>query len=404
MWGRAGAYCDGPNVHLIALQLAHHCTMPMYADLLEAGKSPALDFVLPYDQPEVRKDPEERLNEIEQLAKTCTETAKRRHRASCEYTRWKNMHPFCRADWESENGSWTRSRRLMSVRILMVRLVWSSTKENKANSYLCLDDKLRPDALLLHGEVVLLLHSALLLFTSQTAHFEAQHGKDFEYVATYCDSPPTSLEWIDDRTTVIVFESPTAAKSAFPNLATRSADEPEPESQSETLVPAHPVPKKMWPPEAQLDHNLSRGTALSGIMRIRWAMFGDRKLKGARKRSEWYTQQRTKRSRPGGAGGDDLDAELDEMKRRREAGDEEWEAERTAALDRELDALAARKDGDEENMEVESASRLQSRLGPRKNVSRPIARCHVDEAKDERPRRKAQTDAGRLGRRARGVL
>ncbi|CCO27632.1 hypothetical protein BN14_01617 [Rhizoctonia solani AG-1 IB] len=190
--------------------------------------------------------------------------------------------------------------------------------------------------------------------------------KIFEYVATYCDSPPISLEWIDDRTTVIVFESPDMAASAFPNLAKDSSEE----QDSDTLVLAHPVPKKMWPPEAQLDHNLSRGTALSGIMHIRRARFGDRKLKGARKRSEWYTQQqRSKRSRPGG---DDLDAELDEMKRRREAGDEEVESERAAALDRELDALAARKDGDEETMDVEPASRLQSRLGPRKN-NRPIA-------------------------------
>ncbi|KAF8680921.1 Nuclear cap-binding protein subunit 3 [Rhizoctonia solani] len=376
MWGRAGAYCDGPNVHLIALQLAHHCTMPMYADLLEAGKSPALDFVLPYDQPEVRKDPEERLNEIEQLAEDLYGDGEKAPSSQLRVYTLEEYAPVL----QGRLGK--RKRELDTVEEADEREdldgafpVWSSTKENKANSYLCLDDKLRPDALLLHGEPISKLSTE----------------KIFEYVATYCDSPPTSLEWIDDRTTVIVFESPTAAKSAFPNLATRSADEPEPESQSETLVPAHPVPKKMWPPEAQLDHNLSRGTALSGIMRIRWARFGDRKLKGARKRSEWYTQQRTKRSRPGGAGGDDLDAELDEMKRRREAGDEEWEAERTAALDRELDALAARKDGDEENMEVESASRLQSRLGPRKNVSRPIAslprrRGQGRAPKEERPK------------------
>jgi hypothetical protein len=40
----------------------------MYADLLESGQGTALDFVLPYDQPDIKKDPEERLNEIEQLA------------------------------------------------------------------------------------------------------------------------------------------------------------------------------------------------------------------------------------------------------------------------------------------------------------------------------------------------
>ncbi|QRW16429.1 hypothetical protein RhiXN_04430 [Rhizoctonia solani] len=314
MWGRAGAYCDGPNVHLIALQLAHHCTMPMYADLLEAGKSPALDFVLPYDQPEVRKDPEERLNEIEQLAEDLYGDGEKAPSTSCEYTRWKNMQPVLqgrlgkslnRAFGLAKTGVGHGRGRLMSVDLD--------------------DDKLRPDALLLHGEPISKLSTE----------------KIFEYVATYCDSPPTSLEWIDDRTTVIVFESPTAAKSAFPNLATRSADEPEPESQ----------PKRSSLLILFLKDVAARSAVWIGSSRARESV----------------------RSRPGGAGGDDLDAELDEMKRRREAGDEEWEAERTAALDRELDALAARKDGDEENMEVESASRLQSRLGPRKNVSRPIA-------------------------------
>ncbi|KDN38192.1 hypothetical protein RSAG8_09695, partial [Rhizoctonia solani AG-8 WAC10335] len=142
----------------------------------------------------------------------------------------------------------------------------------------------------------------------------------------------------------------------------------------------------------QLDHNLSRGTALSGIMRVRWARFGDRKLKDARKRSEWYSAQRGKRSR---AGDDDLDAELDEMKRRREAGDEgDWEKERAAALDRELDSLAARKDGDDAVMEVESTLRLQSRLGPRKDNRQiaplPRKRGRGRETREERPKQTQQ--------------
>lgn len=39
--------------------------MPMYADLLEAGQEPSLDFALPYDQPGEKPNP---LDEAEQLA------------------------------------------------------------------------------------------------------------------------------------------------------------------------------------------------------------------------------------------------------------------------------------------------------------------------------------------------
>ncbi|CAE6412309.1 unnamed protein product [Rhizoctonia solani] len=323
--------------------------MPMYADLLETGQGAALDFVLPYDQPDV-KEPEEQLNEIEQLAEDLYGDGEKAPSSQLRVYTLEEYAPVL----QGRVGK--RKRELDTV------------EEGDEREDLD-DDKLRPDALLLHGEPISKLSTE----------------KIFEYVATYCDNPPISLEWIDDRTTVIVFESPDMAKSACSSLAKQSPEEQEPE----TLIPAHPVPKKMWPPEAQLDHNLSRGTALSGIMRIRRARFGDRKLKGARKRSEWYTRQQNKRSRPGD---DDLDAELDEMKRRREQGDGEWETERAAALDRELDALAARKDGNEDGMDVESASRLQSRLGPRKNrqiapLPRRRGHGHGRAPKEEKPRR-----------------
>ncbi|EUC66364.1 DUF2414 family protein [Rhizoctonia solani AG-3 Rhs1AP] len=323
--------------------------MPMYADLLESGQPPALDFVLPYDQAQDAKAPNERLDEIEQLAEDLYGDGEKAPSSQRRVYTLEEYAPVL----TGRLGK--RKRQLDTV---------EEDDEHEDPE----DDKLRPDALLLHGEPISKLSTE----------------KIFEYVATYCDKPPISLEWIDDRSTVIIFESANVAKSAYAGLVKQTPEEPE------TLVHAHPVPKKMWPPEAQLDHNLSRGTALSGIMRIRWARFGDRKLKGARKRSEWYTAtQRGKRPR---GGDDDLDAELDEMKKRREAGDDDgdWEKERAAALDRELDALAARKDGDGEAMEVESASRLQSRLGPRKDNRQiaplPRKRGRGRETREERPK------------------
>ncbi|KAJ1309097.1 hypothetical protein OPQ81_004775 [Rhizoctonia solani] len=320
--------------------------MPMYADLLEAGQAPALDLVLPYEQPDDEKDAGERLTETEQLAEDLYGDGEKAPSSQLRVYTLEDYAPVL----TGRLGK--RKRELDTVEE-------GDEREDPE------DDKLRPDALLLHGEPISKLSTE----------------KIFEYVATYCDKPPISLEWIDDRTTVIIFESPDVAKSAFAALVKQST------AETDSLVPAHPVPKKMWPPEAQLDHNLSRGTALSGVMRIRRARFGDRKLKGARKRSEWYAQ-RGKRSR---GGGDDLDAELDEMKKRREAGDEEdWEKERAAALDRELDALAARKDGDEDVMEVESASGLRNRLGPKKERQiAPLPRRrggHGRGVKEERPK------------------
>lgn len=158
-------------------------------------------------------------------------------------------------------------------------------------------------------------------------------------------------------------------------MALAKSPKDDPAASADTLIVAHPVPKKMWPPEAQLDHNLSKGTALSGVMRVRWARYGDRKLRDARKRSEWYQMHRegrgrNKRSRgeegeEGREKGMDLDAELDELKRRREAGEDEVpDRQRAAALDEQLDALAQR--GGDEHIDGLPSS-LRQRLGPKKD-------------------------------------
>ncbi|KAG8692804.1 hypothetical protein FRC08_009531 [Ceratobasidium sp. 394] len=93
-------------------------------------------------------------------------------------------------------------------------------------------------------------------------------------------------------------------------------------------------------------------------MRVRWARFGDRKLRGARKRSEWYQVQEGRNKRSRGREGEnmDLDAELDEMKRRREAGDE------SEVLDAELDVSVWQKGSEED-----ASTRLRDRLGPKKD-------------------------------------
>ncbi|KAG9096808.1 hypothetical protein FRC06_008290 [Ceratobasidium sp. 370] len=298
--------------------------MPMYADLLESSKEAPLDFVFPYDQPESKAE----LNETEELAEALYGDGEKAPSSLRKVYLLEDHAPLL----EEKLGK-KRKRQLDTV--------------EEADEHVDPDDdKPRPDALLLHGEPISKLGTE----------------KIFEYVAMYCDKPPTSLEWIDDRTTVIIFDTEKDAQTSLSALAK------EPTAAADDLVPAHPVPKKLWPPEAQLDHNLSRGTALSGVMRVRWARFGDRKLRGARKRSEWYQahgQGRDKRSRRREGDDMDLDAELDEMKRRREAGDEveSWEKQRAEALDAELDDLARRKESGEED----GSATLRDRLGPKKD-------------------------------------
>ncbi|QRV87964.1 hypothetical protein RhiJN_15982 [Ceratobasidium sp. AG-Ba] len=322
----------------------------MYADLLESSKEATLDLVLPHDQP----DEEPPTNETEELAEALYGDGEKAPSSLKKVYLLEDHAPLL----EEKLGR-KRKRQLDTV---------EEADEHVDSD----DDKQRPNALLLHGEPISKLGTE----------------KIFEYVATYCDSPPTSLEWVDDRTTVIIFESQTIAQDSLAALAKEDVE------QAETLIPAHPVPKKLWPPEAQLDHNLSRGTALSGTMRVRYARFGDRKLRDARKRSEWYSNQqdrRNKRSRRREGEDMDLDAELDEMRRKREAGDEDDDIEkrRAHALDAELDDIAKRKENGEEVPEVDSP-RLDRRLGPKKD--RQIAPL---------PRRRGgRGDGGRRGERS----
>ncbi|KAF8605405.1 hypothetical protein BDV93DRAFT_59726 [Ceratobasidium sp. AG-I] len=347
--------------------------MPMYADLLEAARDEPLDFKLPYDQPETKAGLEA-ANETELLAEELYGDGEKAP-ADLKRVYLLEDHAPVLQDMLGKK----RKRELDTV---------EEADEHVDED----DDKRRPNALLLHGEPISKLSTE----------------KIFEYVAMYCDEPPTSLEWVDDRSTVIIFDSPKVAQSSLTALAKSLKDDPT--ASADSLIIAHPVPKKMWPPEAQLDHNLSRGTALSGIMRLRWARFGDRKLRDARKRSEYYQVQREDRGRnkrTRGEEGDerwekgmDLDAELDEMRRRREAGEDgdDSSRRRAAELDEQLDALAQRGDGDEQIDRLPSS--LSQRLGPKKD--RPIAplprrrgrggdsdgrRREGDRASHERPKR-----------------
>lgn len=56
----------------------------------------------------------------------------------------------------------------------------------------------------------------------------------------------------------------------------------------DSFVTAHPIPMALWPPEERIGASLGKGQGLKGTIRMRWAVEGDVKKKGARKESNFY--------------------------------------------------------------------------------------------------------------------
>ncbi|EJD53998.1 hypothetical protein AURDEDRAFT_141909 [Auricularia subglabra TFB-10046 SS5] len=100
----------------------------------------------------------------------------------------------------------------------------------------------------------------------------------FSYAAYY-DVVPLGLEWIDDRTCVLVFKTRAAARSALQTLARSDLDE-------SGLHEARPLPTALWPLEDRVASVL--GQARAGTIHIRWAEPSDVKKSGAREASVFY--------------------------------------------------------------------------------------------------------------------
>ena len=103
--------------------------------------------------------------------------------------------------------------------------------------------------------------------------------------ATHFDAHPMGLEWIDDTTCILVFESKSDARAAFRTLQKSLAEEP---SLEDDTVTAKPIPVAIWPAEDRINATLGKGEGLKGILRMRWARTEDVKKRGAKKESEFY--------------------------------------------------------------------------------------------------------------------
>jgi len=92
------------------------------------------------------------------------------------------------------------------------------------------------------------------------------------------------MEWVDDTTCILIFESVSDARTAF-RLLQKSIGENTDEDGS---ITAKPIPMACWPPEERINASLGKSEGLKGVITMRWARHDDMKKKGARNDSQFY--------------------------------------------------------------------------------------------------------------------
>lgn len=154
--------------------------------------------------------------------------------------------------------------------------------------------------------------------------------------STHFDAHPMGLEWIDDNTCVLVFESIKMAREGFSCLQKSASEAPD----MDDLITARPIPMALWPPEERINQTLGKGQGLKGTIRMRWAKAEDVKKKGAKNESQFY-------KRHGRSAGKELfnGRDLPPPKRRR--ADSQDDERQKAELDDELDQFLAEDDDEE---------------------------------------------------------
>jgi len=164
--------------------------------------------------------------------------------------------------------------------------------------------------------------NALFLTGAPISHLPTAHI--FVYV-THFDAQPIGLEWVNDRSCVLVFESNALARAAHRFLRKTAAED----MDEDGFITAKAIPVTLWLPGDRISKSLGQGEGLRGTIKMRWAKHDDVKKKDARKESEFYKKY-------GSGAGKDGDAP---QKRRRE----ERSLLDASKLDDELDAFLGRE-------------------------------------------------------------
>ncbi|KAH9921478.1 uncharacterized protein BXZ73DRAFT_51828 [Epithele typhae] len=185
----------------------------------------------------------------------------------------------------------------------------------------------------------LVRENAILLRGTPISHLPTSNI--FAYVSHF-DAHLLGLEWIDDTTCVLVFESKTDARTAFRALQKSSTEDPSP---IDDMVTAKSVPMGVWPAEHRIKATLPQASEspLKETVRMRWARPEDVKKRGAKKESQFYRKY-------GEQAGKTFDEGPSLPKRRRPAKrGPVVDADERAALDAELDSFLAEDDDDNDN-------------------------------------------------------
>ncbi|KAG1739854.1 uncharacterized protein EDB91DRAFT_1053661 [Suillus paluster] len=147
--------------------------------------------------------------------------------------------------------------------------------------------------------------NALLLTGTPISHLPT--ARIFAY-ATHFDTHPMGLEWLNDNSCILVYESTASARTAHRYLQ-KSATE---DMDADGFITAKPIPITLWPPEERISKSLGKGQGLKGVIRMRWAKDDDVKKKGAKKESKFYKKYGETAGKEGEGG------ETSQKKRRRD--------------------------------------------------------------------------------------
>lgn len=137
------------------------------------------------------------------------------------------------------------------------------------------------------------------------------------------------MEWIDDQSCVLIFPTNATCHKALTAFRKSQTEEPD----FDDCYTAKPVPVVLWPAEDRINKTLGASEGLAGSLVVRVARKGDRKVRGAKQRSEFYRKH-------GEDAGKDPNAHVigraeDSSRKRKRDGEDEEEQRRK--LDDELD-------------------------------------------------------------------
>lgn len=136
--------------------------------------------------------------------------------------------------------------------------------------------------------------NALFLTGAPISHLPT--ARIFAYV-THFDAKPIGLEWVNDSSCVLVFESKALARAAHRFLRKTTAED----MDEAGFVMAKSIPVTLWLPEDRISKSLGQGEGLRGTIKMRWAKNDDVKRKGAKKESEFYKKYGTGAGKDGDA-------------------------------------------------------------------------------------------------------